>query len=341
MSDYPEEGQTSDTALSYAQFAHVSHLSQAKEAPNQSRKNLFRRIWAIHRLFTVQLGPTGLNVACAVLFVVAGLVMSARLSQHPVPPAQQLGGHVIHQQHPWSLEGRSVLLTGAAGAIGRTAARAFTQAGARVLGVDRNEEPLADLVDTGQVAEGLLGELTDQAFVDEIATNWTEVDVLVNNVGAGTALVLADTTDEVIDAMLDVNLRTAVRLCRLYTPGMAERRQGKVINISSVLALHPLPTVAAYAAAKASLIGFTRAIALEYAPRGVQCNVLAPGYIAGPKNADYFNSDIGQHFVKQFMPTRAAGSADALNGPLLFLASSMSDHVNGHVLVVDGGYSVW
>jgi NAD(P)-dependent dehydrogenase (short-subunit alcohol dehydrogenase family) len=190
---------------------------------------------------------------------------------------------VTHQQHPWSLDGRSVLLTGAAGAIGRTAARAFTQAGARVLGVDRNEQPLAELVNTGQLAEALVGELTNQGFLDHIAAKWTEVDVLVNNVGTSTALILAHTTDEVVNTMLDVNLRIAVRLCRQYVPGMAERRQGKVINVSSVLALHPLPTVAAYATAKASLIGFTRAIAIEYAPHGVQCNVLAPGYIAGPE----------------------------------------------------------
>jgi NAD(P)-dependent dehydrogenase (short-subunit alcohol dehydrogenase family) len=248
---------------------------------------------------------------------------------------------VNRQRYLWSLDGRSVLLTGAAGAVGWTAAHAFTEAGACVLGVDRNEEPLADLVDTGQVAEALVGDLTDQGFLDQIAAKWPEVDVLVNNVGAGTSLILADTTDEVVNAMLDVNLRPAVRLCRLYAPGMAERHRGKVINVSSVLALHPVPTVAAYAATKASLIGFTKAMALEYAARGVQCNVLAPGYLAGPKNTDYFESDVGKHFVKRFMPTRAVGPADALNGPLLFLASPMSDHVNGHVLVVDGGYSVW
>lgn len=245
------------------------------------------------------------------------------------------------QQQPWSLDGRSVLLTGAAGAVGRIAARVFTEAGARVLGVDRHEEPLADLADHGHAAEYLVGDLTDQAFLDQITAKWSQVDVLVNNVGAGTSLVLADTTDEVIDAMLDINLRIAARLCRYYAPGMAERGGGKIINISSVLALHPVPTVAAYAAAKASLIGFTKAIALEYAARGVQCNVLAPGYLAGAKNDRYFASDVGERFVKRFMPTRAVGPEGALNGPLLFLASPMSDHVNGHVLVVDGGYSVW
>lgn len=242
---------------------------------------------------------------------------------------------------PWSLDGRVVLLTGAAGAVGRSAAAAFTGAGAKVIGVDRNAEPLSDLLSSGAIADELAGDLTDPSFVDRVAEAWPEVDVLVNNVGAGTSAILADTTDEELDRMLEINLRTAVRMCRAYAPGMAKRRRGKVINLSSVLGMHPVPTVAAYAAAKASLIGFTKSIALEYAMQGVQCNVLAPGYLAGPKNADYFGSEVGKRFVKRFMPTGRVGPETALDGPLLFLASAMSDHVTGHVLVVDGGYSVW
>jgi 2-deoxy-D-gluconate 3-dehydrogenase len=241
--------------------------------------------------------------------------------------------------NPATLEGRKVLLTGAAGAVGRSAAAAFTGAGAKVVGVDRND--LSALLASGAIADEITGDLTDQSFVDRLVEAYPEVDVLVNNVGAGTSLVLADTTDDELDRMLDINLRTAVRMCRAYAPGMADRRRGKVINLSSVLGMHPVPTVAAYAAAKASLIGFTKSIALEYAGRGVQCNVLAPGYLAGPKNAEYFDSETGQQFVRRFMPTGAVGPADALDGPLLFLASAMSDHVTGHVLVVDGGYSIW
>jgi NAD(P)-dependent dehydrogenase (short-subunit alcohol dehydrogenase family) len=248
---------------------------------------------------------------------------------------------VTEQQPPWSLHGRSVLLTGAAGAVGQAAAQALSQAGASVLGVDRHEEPLTMLADKGFLAGYLVGDLTSQSFIDQIAGKWPGPDVLVNNVGAGTSHALADTSDEVLDGMLDLNLRIAVRLSRTYAPVMAKRRSGKIINVSSVLAMHPVPTVAAYAAAKAALIGFTRAIALEYAARGVQCNVLAPGYLAGVKNEAYFRSEVGERFVERFMPTRAVGPPEALNGPLLFLASPMSDHVNGHVLVVDGGYSVW
>ncbi len=243
--------------------------------------------------------------------------------------------------HPWSLAGRTVLLTGAAGAVGTAAAAAFTQAGAKVVGVDRNKDALVELIAAGSLADGQAGDLTDPEFVGQVVADQPEVDVLVNNVGAGTSLVLADTTDDVLDHMLEINLRTAFRLCRAYAPGMAARRRGKVITLSSVLGMHPVPTVAAYAAAKASLIGFTRSIALEYAGRGVQCNVLAPGYLAGPKNEAYFDSDTGRRFVERFMPTGRVGPPDALNGPLLFLASAMSDHMTGQVLVVDGGYSVW
>jgi len=237
----------------------------------------------------------------------------------------------------WSLTGRTVLLTGAAGAVGRAAAAAFSEAGAKVVGADRNEDALGELITEGALADARAGDLTDTDFVAQVVADLPEVDVLVNNVGAGTSRTLADTTDDTLDHLLEINLRTAFRLCRAYAPGMAKRGHGKVINVSSVLGMHPVPTVAAYAAAKASLIGFTRSIALEYAGRGVQCNVLAPGYIEGPKNNAYFESEIGQQFAKRFMPTGRAGPPDALNGPLLFLSSAMSDHMTGQVQVVDGG----
>jgi len=240
----------------------------------------------------------------------------------------------------WSLEGRWVVLTGAAGAVGQEAAAAFTAAGALVLGVDRNGDTLADMAAAGLLADRLAGDLCCEDVKDAVAAH-CDADVLVNNVGAGDARALADTDDELIDRMLAVNLKTAAGLCRRIAPGMARRGRGKIINLSSVLALHPVPTVPAYAAAKAALIGFTRSVALEYAPLGVQANVLAPGYLAGPKNADYFASEAGKSLKRRFMPDGEVGPVHALNGPLIFLASSMSDHVTGHVLVVDGGYSIW
>lgn len=216
----------------------------------------------------------------------------------------------------WSLAGRRVLLTGAGGAVGRSAAAAFSGAGAKVVGVDHDKDALVELIATGALADGQAGDLTDPEFLGQVVADQPAVDVLVTIVGTGTSLPLADTADDLLDDMLDANLRTTFRLSRAYAPGMAKRRRGKVITVSSVVA--GVPAMAAYATAKAALIGFTTSIAQEYATANVQCNVLAPGY-------------------------RAAGRAQppgALNGPLLFLASGGSDHVTGQLLVVDGGYRV-
>lgn len=240
-----------------------------------------------------------------------------------------------------SLIGKRVLITGAAGSVGERACAVFRAAGAEVFGVDRNHVKLNGLRTDGFLNEFLVGDLTEPAFCQVVGRLNPVPDVLVNNVGTGRSLSLANTSDEVLDEMLDINLRVAVRLCREIMPAMGSRRSGKVINVSSVLAKHPVPTVSAYAASKAALIGFTRSVALEYAPRGVQINALAPGYLAGPKNNEYFQTDIGQRFQRRFMPTGTVGTPNALDGPLLFLASAMSDHVTGHTLIVDGGYSIW
>ncbi|MDX5936842.1 MAG: SDR family oxidoreductase [Bacteroidales bacterium] len=240
-----------------------------------------------------------------------------------------------------SLIGKRVLITGAAGSVGERACAVFRAAGAEVFGVDRNYVKLNELRTDGFLDEFLAGDLTDPAFCQVVGRLNPVPDVLVNNVGTGLSHSLANTSDEVLEEMLEINLRVAVRLCREIMPAMGNRRSGKVINVSSVLANHPVPTVSAYAASKSALIGFTRSVALEYAPRGIQVNALAPGYLAGPKNDEYFRSDIGQQFQLRFMPTGTIGTPNALDGPLLFLASAMSEHVTGHTLVVDGGYSIW
>lgn len=240
-----------------------------------------------------------------------------------------------------SVAGKRVLITGAAGIVGELACAIFSAANAEVVGIDRNEQKLEFLKKDGFLHEILVGDLTDLDFCNIICKLTPIPDVLINNVGSGCSLTLANTTDLALDDMLDINLRVAVRLCRGIMPAMGNRRSGKVINVSSILANHPVPTVAAYAASKAALIGFTRSVALEYAPLGVQVNALAPGYLSGPKNDEYFHTDIGQRFIKRFMPTGVTGTPNALSGPFLFLASAMSDHVTGHTLVVDGGYSIW
>lgn len=240
-----------------------------------------------------------------------------------------------------ALPGKKILLTGAAGGVGREAARAFTAAGAVVFGVDKNGLGLQSMLGAGYLSDILVGDLTEPPVLDAVAARWSYVDVLINNVGDGSTAKLEETTDEQLEWMLTVNFKAAAGLCRRYMPGMAERGGGKVINISSILAMHPVPTISAYSASKASLIGFTRSVALEYAHFNVQANVIAPGYLSGARHTEYFKSESGEQFMRRFMPTGAAGKPGVLNGPLLFLSSWMSNHITGHVLVVDGGYSVW
>jgi NAD(P)-dependent dehydrogenase (short-subunit alcohol dehydrogenase family) len=241
----------------------------------------------------------------------------------------------------FALNGKTVLLTGAAGGVGREAARAFTAAGAQVRGADKNGPVLESMLGAGYLADLIVGDLTECELLDEISEKWPDIDILINNVGNGVPAKLEDTTDELVDQMLGVNFRVAMGLCRRYVPRMAEQGYGKVINVSSILAMHPVPTVSAYSASKASLIGFSRSIALEYAHRNIQVNVVAPGYLSGTRNGEFFRSQHGEKFMRRFMPSGATGKVGILNGPLLFLASWMSDHITGHVLVVDGGYSVW
>jgi 2-deoxy-D-gluconate 3-dehydrogenase len=102
-----------------------------------------------------------------------------------------------------------------------------------------------------------------------------------------------------------------------------------------------VPAIAAYGASKAALVGFTRSVAIEYAARNVQVNAIAPAYVDGQNKAEFFGSPGGLMFAHQFMPRQRPLPASAISGPVLFLASQLADHVTGHVLTVDGGYTVW
>lgn len=238
--------------------------------------------------------------------------------------------------------GKQVFLTGVSGAIGQELARVFSGLGARVVGADRNTGAAGRLADEGCLADFIEGDLTDPAHQERIIERHAgATDILLNNVGAGFSKTLQETTREDFLHLYRLNFEVAAMLCRGFMPEMARRGGGKVINVSTILADNPLPTVSAYAASKAALIAFTRAVALQFAPKKVQANVISPGYIRSPKHAEYFESQAGLTFMERFMPTGALGTESALNGAFLYLASPLSDHVTGQVLKVDGGYTIW
>jgi NAD(P)-dependent dehydrogenase (short-subunit alcohol dehydrogenase family) len=242
----------------------------------------------------------------------------------------------------FQLDGKVVLITGACGGIAAAALQQFKDAGARVIGVDRNLDKLKQLKRKKLLRDVVAGDLTTSALQDEIVERFgASVDVLINNVGAGFSKTLEDTTREDYLELWKLNFEVAAMLSRGMMPRMAARGGGKVINVSTVLAEHPLPTVSAYVASKAALTAFTKAVALQFAPLNVQANVLAPGYVQNAKHEAYFKTEHGKNFLDRFVPTGVVGERDAVTGALLYLSSALSDYMTGHVLIVDGGYSIW
>ena len=186
----------------------------------------------------------------------------------------------------FSLSGRTALVTGGSKGIGKAMARAFAEAGANIAISARHEDELkrakAEIADgTNVKVEYFVADMTQRDQVRKLAKDVLaklgRVDVLVNNAGSNKPQNLVDTTDEVWDEILELNLSSCNLLSRLLAPGMIERKWGRIIHLSSVMALASNPARGLYSATKAALIGMARAHALELGPHGVTVNCIAPG----------------------------------------------------------------
>ena len=243
----------------------------------------------------------------------------------------------------FDLSGKKALVTGASGGIGGAIARALHEAGAEVGLSGTRVAPLESLAaDLGERAHVLPCNLSDADAVEALPKDATGamggIDILVNNAGITRDNIFMRMKDEEWQAVLDVNLTAAMRLCRAVMRPMMKSRWGRIVNITSVVGTTGNPGQANYAAAKAGLIGMSKSIAQEVASRGITVNCIAPGFIATAMT-DALNE--GQReTILSAIPAGRMGEAGDIAAAALYLASDQAGYVTGQTLHVNGGMAM-
>lgn len=246
----------------------------------------------------------------------------------------------------FSLRGRRALVTGASRGLGRAMAEALARAGADVVCATSHEGGASQTVDVirgwGRQAWEVVADLSDHASVESMANDVEliagHIDVLVNNAGtirrtAATEYTLADW-----DLVMRTNLDATFMLCQHFGREMVANGIGKIINVASLLSFSGGITVPAYTASKHAVAGLTKALANEWGKHGVQVNAIAPGYFRTDNTRALQDDPVRSEQISARIPAGRWGDPSDLAGAVVFLASHASDYVNGHVLVVDGGW---
>jgi len=244
------------------------------------------------------------------------------------------------------LDGRVALVTGSSRGLGQALAVALASAGADVVCHGRAEPPeetLRQVRALGRRAAAVLGDLADRATPALLAAQAEEalgpVDILVNNAGCIRRTPAADSSDEDWDLVLAVDLSSAYRLAREVGRRLIARgAPGKIVNIASLLSFQGGILVPSYAAAKGGLAQLTKALANEWAPKRIQVNAIAPGYMETDNTAALRADPVRSRQILERIPAGRWGLPSDLGGAVVYLSSGASDYVSGHVLVVDGGW---
>ena len=253
----------------------------------------------------------------------------------------------------FSLAGKNAWVTGGCYGIGFSIAKAFAQAGANHIIFNARSQEAVDKALVSYHNEGIANvhgyvcDVTDEeavkALVEQIHREVGQIDILVNNAGIIKRIPMHEMKRSEFQEVIDIDLVAPYIVSAAVLPEMMARREGKIINICSMMSELGRETVSAYAAAKGGLKMLTRNICSEYGEYNIQCNGIGPGYIATPQTAPLRERqpDGSRHPFDSFICAKTpAGrwlNPDELGGPAVFLASHASDAVNGHILYVDGG----
>ncbi len=250
--------------------------------------------------------------------------------------------------NPFDFSGKRVVLTGAAGGLGRPITMAFAQAGADLALCGRTEEKLVKLAQEIKGSKGQVfysrADLCDpketEDFVKKVCERYQKIDILVNLVGGIIRKPSVDYPLQEWQWVMDVNLKACWLACQAVGKVMIKQKFGRIVNFSSNAGLHGIPGYPAYSPAKAGVIALTRGLAVEWGPHGICSNVISPGFTKTPFNAEVLNDPKRVEGILRRMPLGQVLPDDACVGPTLFLASDAARWVNGHTINVDSGFNI-
>jgi 2-deoxy-D-gluconate 3-dehydrogenase len=245
----------------------------------------------------------------------------------------------------FDLQGQIAVITGATRGLGRAMAIALAEAGADIALIQRSESDTS----TKQLIEGVgsraeiipcdLSVMDQVKYVmEQVDDRFGRVDILVNNGGIQRRSPADQFSESDWDDVIDVNLKTVFLLCQQAGRRMISQGRGKIINIASLLSFQGGMTVPAYAVAKGGVAQLTKALANEWAAQGINVNAIAPGYMDTDMNEALKRNETRNRQIMERIPAERWGKPEDMKGSVVFLASRASDYVNGHVLVVDGGW---
>lgn len=250
------------------------------------------------------------------------------------------------------LAGKVALVTGGSQGIGAAIVRRYAEEGAQVAIVARGKEAAgalaAEIQANGGAARAFSADCSKvdevRRVVQEVASHFGGIDIVVSNAGTFRTVSLAETTESIWDEQVDLNLKGAFFLVQAAAPHLEQRGNGKVILVSSIAGVRAFPNCPAYCASKAGVVNLTKALAIELAPKGINVNSIAPGntetpinaHLRGPDNAEYIK------LMSDRTPTgRAFIKTEDLSGVAAFLASSDAAAMHGSIVVVDDGWCAW
>jgi 2-deoxy-D-gluconate 3-dehydrogenase len=245
----------------------------------------------------------------------------------------------------FDLNGQVAVISGATRGLGQAMAMALAEAGADIALIQRTGSDTATkriVKQLGRRCEIISCDLSDMEQVKRIGDRVDELfgrfDILVNNAGIQRRSPAVQFSELDWDEVIQVNLKSVFSLCQQAGKRMLQQKRGKIINVASLLSFQGGITVPAYAAAKGGVAQLTKALANEWAVQGVNVNAIAPGYMNTDMNEALRQDEIRSRQVLERIPAGRWGEPEDLKGAVIYLASRASDYVNGHVLVVDGGW---